>query len=56
MLQRFARMLMPHRGAWLPSVAEYSVMENLKDKACRIAATPQEYNDLERNPVESFTE
>jgi len=54
--QRFARMLMPHRGAWLPSVAEYSVMENLKDKACRIAATPQEYNDLERNPVESFTD
>jgi len=54
--QRFARMLMPHRGAWLPSIAEYSVMENLKDKACRMAASPMEYDELERNPVETFTE
>jgi actin len=54
--QRFARMLMPHRGAWLPSVAEYSVMENLKDKATRVVATPVEYDELERNPVESFTD
>eukprot|EP00658_Telonema_sp_P-2_P082822 TRINITY_DN8827_c0_g1_i1.p1 TRINITY_DN8827_c0_g1~~TRINITY_DN8827_c0_g1_i1.p1 ORF type:complete len:416 (+),score=104.07 TRINITY_DN8827_c0_g1_i1:87-1250(+) len=54
--QRMARMLMPHRGAWLRSESELRLMENLKEQASMVCPTPQAYDEMEHDPAESSIE
>jgi len=47
------RTLMPHRGAWLHSMAEEEIMQNVLETICFVPTTAEVFDEYEHNPVES---
>jgi actin-related protein len=47
------RTLMPHRGAWLHSLAEQEIVANVLETVCFVPDTPLQFNEFEHDPVET---